>query len=307
MTGIGVTKRLDRSALWAVLLAVASAPAISLGAEGGAVVVRPFETGPIGGYDTKTPAGVPLRVEYCVPADSTPDSPILIVIPGARRNTAEYRDEWIDLAVANGFVVVTPGATHEHFPTEYDYNAGGVVDATGRLRPQHEWLFSAIEPLFDGFRLRFGLRSRSYSIYGHSAGGGFVHRFLLKVPNARVDRAVAANPAFCTYPVPDNAYPFGVGGAAVSDGDLRAWFSRPLVVLLGDRDTGPRKHPLSNGPEALEQGPNVFARGLGFFRSALVESDRLGAPFAWRLEVVNGVGHSNTHMASHAVRHLFPE
>ena len=52
---------------------------------------------------------------------------------------------------------------------------------------------AAIEPLFDHARARFGMEADAYSIYGHSAGAQFVHRFLFHVPDARVARAVAAN------------------------------------------------------------------------------------------------------------------
>lgn len=260
--------------------------------------------GPIGGYEVTTPAGKPLRVEFYVPEGSRPGSRILIVIPGARRNAGEYRDQWADLANANGFIVLVPGASREHFPTEYEYNAGGVTDPSGQIRPQQERLFSAIEPMFDDFRRRFGSTRESYALYGHSAGGGFVHRFLLMMPDARVDVAVAANPAFCTFPRSDWDYPFGTGGTNVGDDELRAWFAKPLTVLLGDRDIGPRTKLLSNSRRARLQGPSVYARGLGFFQSALTEADRLGVPLRWKLEIVAGVGHSNTHMASQAVKYL---
>src|SRR6478672_10384519 len=47
----------------------------------------------------------------------------------------------------------------------------------------------------------------------HSAGGGFVHLFMLMKPKAKVNRAVAANPAFFTMPDNDKVFPFGLKGA----------------------------------------------------------------------------------------------
>lgn len=262
---------------------------------------------PIGSYVTESPGGKPLGVHYCVPPGSGPDTPILIVIPGARRNAAEYRDQWADLATSNGLIVLTLEATQEHYPTEYDYNAGGVLDSNRRVRPASEWLFSAIEPLFEEFRERYGSSRAGYLLYGHSAGGGFVHRFLLMKPGARVERAVAANPAFCAYPTRDLEYPFGLGGLPLAEGATETWFAKPLVILLGDRDLNPRTKPLSNGPQARRQGPHVLARGVGLYHKALKAADRLGPALRWKLEVVHGVGHSNTHMASYAVRHLLKE
>ena len=90
-----------------------------------------------GDYSFKAWSGPELSVFYSVPDGSGPQTPILIVIPGARRNADEYRDQWHDLAHANGFIVLTLAAKLEDFPTEYDYNAGGVLDAKGQQRPEH--------------------------------------------------------------------------------------------------------------------------------------------------------------------------
>ena len=53
-------------------------------------------------------------------------------------------------------------------------------------------LARAIEPLFDDVRKRFGTQVTRYSLYGHSAGAQFVHRYVLFMPEARLDKAVAA-------------------------------------------------------------------------------------------------------------------
>jgi len=81
--------------------------------------------------------------------------------------------------------------------------------------------------------------------------------------------------------------------------------AKPLTILLGDQDLGPRTKPLSNGPEARAQGPNVFTRGLRFHASGVSAAVAAEVPLGWRLEVVHDVGHSNTRMAPHAVRFLF--
>ena len=43
--------------------------------------------------------------------------------------------------------------------------------------------------------------SEKFYLFGHSAGGGFVHRYLLFKKEAPVLKAVAANPAFVTLPI----------------------------------------------------------------------------------------------------------
>jgi hypothetical protein len=179
-----------------------------------------------------------------------------------------------------------------------------VINSAGEVQPRERWLFSAIEPLFDDFAKRFGSTRQTYAQYGHSAGGGFVHRFLLFNPEARVTRAVAANPAFVTMPDEQISYPFGLADAPLAEGAVANWFNRKLVILLGDRDLGPRRKPLSNGPRARLQGPHVYARGQKLFRAARTRARTEEYDFRWQLEVVPNVGHSNTHMASHAAKYF---
>ena len=222
-----------------------------------------------GNYRFSNWAGPSLGVFFSVPQSADANSPILIVIPGARRNAEEYRDAWHDLAIANGFVTLTVEASERDFPDEFAYNAGGVTTSDGKPVAEELWTYSAIEPLFDDFRARFESQRQRYCIFGHSAGGQFVLGYLLFKPDARVVRAVAANPAFCPMPEPEVVWPFGLKGAPLPEDAVEKWVDAPLVVMLGDRDLGPRTRRLSNGPQARAQGPHVFARGLGFYNSAL--------------------------------------
>lgn len=258
-----------------------------------------------GSYSFSGWAGPSINVFYSMPPAASPETPILLVVPGAKRNADVYRDAWHQLALANGFIVLTIEGKEADFPSEYEYNAGGVITSRGEPVPEKLWAYSAIEPLFDDFKTRFGSQREKYSLYGHSAGGQFVLTYLLFKPDARVERAVAANPAFCMMPNSDEASPFGLRGAPLPKGAVKRWLASPTVLLLGDGDLAPRTKPLSNGPIARAQGPHVFARGLAFYRAALIASENNGIALHWKLEIVQAVGHSNEHMASHAVKYLF--
>src|SRR5258705_2397826 len=146
-----------------------------------------------GRYEFTDWAGPQLTIYYSAPPKITVDSPILIIIPGVKRNAEEYRNEWDHLATTNRFITLVVEATKKLFPTEHEYNVGGVINSRGEMQPEDHWLFSAIDPLFDDFKQRFGSRRDKYELYGHSAGGGFVHLYFLLKPQAKVSRAVAAN------------------------------------------------------------------------------------------------------------------
>ena len=232
----------------------------------------------------------PFSLSFPVPAET----PVNTAINGYR---------WHE---KTSFILLTIEASAELFPSELDYNAGGVLSERKEQQTEDKWLFSAIDLIFDDFVARFGSTRKKYAIYGHSAGGGFVHRFVLLKPHAKFSRAVAANPAFVTMPDRDIDYPFGLRGAPIDDAAILRWTQAPLTLMLGALDLGPRTKPLSNGPDARRQGLNVFTRGRGLYKAITQYAQSRGAPCRWTLDIVEDVGHSNALIAPHAVKYLFP-
>jgi poly(3-hydroxybutyrate) depolymerase len=237
------------------------------------------------------------------PASFTRDSPIVLVMHGRNRNGADYRDFWIESSERQGFFVVAPEFPEARYAHPHRYNYGGMVRADGSVAPKEEWLFQMIDDVFRDAAARAGSNRRRYSIFGHSAGAQFVHRFVTFAPSPLIERAVAANAGSYTLPLHDTAFPFGLGGVGV-EVNLRALFSRPLVVLLGDRDSDPDDEQLPREPGAMQQGPHRFARGHHYMEVARMEAERIGAPFAWRLAIASGVAHSGRDMAPFAAREL---
>jgi hypothetical protein len=160
------------------------------------------------------------------------------------------------------------------------------------------------EEIFEDFKNRSGSVQQNYWFYGHSAGGCFAHLFPLFKPSCHASKIVAANPAFFMSPNPQIPFPFGSQGTRLNQADLEKWFERRLVVMLGDQDLAGRENPLSTSPQANLQGPHVFSRGLSFFHDCLNASHDWDAPMRWKLDIISGVGHSNTLMAPHAIKHF---
>jgi poly(3-hydroxybutyrate) depolymerase len=249
--------------------------------------------------------GREIPVWYWAPAD-TANAPVHFVFHGVGRNADDYRDQWIDVARAKKILLIVPEFTTGAFPGSRSYNNGNLYARGGEENPSNAWSFSVIEPLFDAVRERFGSNATNYTIYGHSAGSQFVHRFLMHKPDARVRQAVFANAGSYTFLWPTIDYPHGLRGARVSQDDLRAFFARRATVLLGDADTDPNYPSLDRSDNALLQGPHRFDRGKAFFIAAREYAEASGWEFNWDLQFVPGVAHSNTLMAPPAGDLLFP-
>lgn len=240
------------------------------------------------------------------PKATRADSPIVLVMHGRARNGEAYRDGWIVPAEERGFLVAVPQFSETDYPGSHRYNYGDVIEPDGSLRPKADWLFAVTDHIFDAVRLRSASTRSRYKLFGHSAGGQFVHRLLTLAYSERIEQAVSANAGSYTLPVHDEAYPFGLGGLAVGDDDLRRLYSRSLTVLLGEADCDPNHPQLPREPGAMRQGAHRFARGQYYFELARSQATALGAPFInWRLATAPGVAHSNADIAPFAAKALF--
>lgn len=242
--------------------------------------------------------GPPINVRLFVPRSATPGTPIVIVMHGFSRDVERYFADWSALGEEHGFISVVPYFSEEDFPGAIEYNLGHVFDGdTGERRPEAEWTFSAIEPLFDRVVAMLGGKQTSYSLYGHSAGSQFVHRFLYYKPEARVARYLAANAGWYTLPDFDTKYPYGLDGAGIEEHALVSAFGKNVILLLGREDTDHNDPNLRKTPEAEEQGSNRFVRGLGMYDIARNNAEKLGTDFNWQQVIVDDAGHVNADMA----------
>lgn len=247
-----------------------------------------------------------VRVTYFVPPSAHRDSPILVALHGRGRDADAYLQAWMEPARRAGVIVLAPEFDEGAFEGVAAYNLGGVQDGDGDWRPPRLWSFGVVDAAFDAFVARTGSRQTRFSLYGHSAGAQFVHRYLLFTPADRVARAVAANAGWYTLPTRAMDFPYGLRGAPVSEAGLRAYLGKPLTVLLGGEDDETGDDGLRTTAAAMRQGPHRLARGRTFVETARRTAAELGAPLAWRLQIAQGVGHDHAQMARAAAPVLLP-
>jgi hypothetical protein len=260
-------------ALYAVSLAIVRA-------------VPPAGTEEIASFKFVNTARIPVTVWYYLPPAVEANTRVVFLLHGDSRTGREARDLGVRYARDGRFVLIAPEFDEDHFPGD-SYSFGGMVDATGRLRPRNDWTLLVIEQLFDHIRIRWKLKATTYDAIGHSGGAQFLHRLVLFVPEARFARAIASSPGRYAFPTPAQQVPYGMGGTDAAN-LLNQAFRRDFVLLLADRDTVDRVRE----PEALAEGTNRFTRGLRFFSLAVEQAAELGVPFHWELRINRGADHS---------------
>lgn len=227
------------------------------------------------------------------------DATIVFIMHGHGKNARAYRNSWIKYADKYHFMIIAPLFDPQQWPGG-GYSYTSVFKKNGYLQDASLWSFNVIEHLFDAIKAATGNPHPKYSIYGHSEGGQFVHRLVLFLPDARFERAVAANPGWYTMPKFDVKFPYGLEGASITKASLTRSLGRDFVVMLGDRDTDPNHPQLRKTPEAEAQGVNRFERGQNFFQAAESTARQLGAKFGWQLQIVPNAAHQNDKMSGPA-------
>jgi len=231
------------------------------------------------------------------------DAPIVFVLHGHHRTAAAYRDTWKAQSDRYGFLVLAPLFDIRHWGHGL-YSYASVLTNDGHARDASLWSFSVIEHLFDAVRAATGSKAARYFIFGFSEGGQFVHRLVWLLPEARYARAVIGTPGWYTMPRFDVRYPYGLGGAPVTEANLRTSLARDVVLMLGDADVDPHAPDLRTTREAMVQGSNRYERGLAFFKEVEQQAALRKVALGWRLHVVNGAAHEPSKLAAPAAARL---
>lgn len=245
----------------------------------------------------------PIPVWTSLPELLTPSSPILLVMTGAQRDGQACRDLWSPQSRKLGAILLVPEFSLDHYPPA-SYQQGNIVNGVGQLKAKETWSFAVIEALFDYAKTLYSSQVATYSIYGHSAGGQFVQRMVLLMPEARYQRAIIANAGYYTFPDRNSPYPYGLGGLPQSILPKADCWHRDVVVLLGEADTNASDRELRHGALADAQGLNRYERGLNFFHAVETKAQQWQTVLNWRLVTVPAVGHAMGPMAAAAGRLL---
>jgi hypothetical protein len=142
-------------------------------------------------------------------------------------------------------------------------------------------------------------------LWGHSAGGQFVHRLLATQPHGIFAAVGAGNSGWYTLPTLDLPYPDGLGGIGLTGEDVVRLLGYPLVIFSGDQDIDGTAENFPRHEAAMAQGPNRFARAQFYLARGQAEAAKLGVPCRWNRVVVPGVAHEGMRMSAFAADYWF--
>ncbi|HBU27859.1 TPA: hypothetical protein DEB00_01960 [Candidatus Uhrbacteria bacterium] len=248
---------------------------------------------------------VPMTVYTYRPAGLPQDAPILFVIHGASRAVEAYRSGWVPYAEQRGFVLLLPHFPADVYSSGYQYPFGNVYTSSRTLLPENYWYATMFDAIFDHVVATSNSTESLYDLFGFSGGGQLVHRALFAKPYAKIRRVMASSSGWYLWPDYNQAYPAGFGTTFFENDRLAQSFSMPLHIIVGSEDVDPEASNLSRSAAAMLQGTQRVERATNFFDAAQRFAAENGLPFAWTLQVIPGVAHSNSQMAPVAAQILY--
>lgn len=226
--------------------------------------------------------------------------PVVIVHHGVGRNGGSYRNYWLKLVDEARVLAVSVEFPEESFPEYLWYNFGNLHAKDGSRNPREQWTFGIDERLFAALRAQGVTDRPRYGLFGHSAGGQFVHRMLTFGYRDHVAVAVSANAGTYAMPDLDIAWPWGVGAMDLDEAALRSLLEFPITVMAGTEDTDTTGRFFPKGPRSLRQGEHRYERAQNYVRMGHAAAAKLGAVCAWTVIDVPGIGHDGRGMSAAA-------
>lgn len=227
---------------------------------------------------------------------------IVFVMHGGGRNADDYLNAWVDLSNENNLLIIAPEFENKFSKyTTNDYQEGNLFTFFGTKNPESEHAYTVIENIFDHIKTVNNITNEQYDIFGHSAGGQFVHRMVMLKPDARIRTAIAANSGFYSFPDSNLEYPYGIKNTSA---DLQQAYKKRLIILLGELDNDPRLGTFRTTALAMEQGDHRLARGSNYYQANQDLTHQKKWPFNWQIDTIKNVGHDYKKMSQNAIQWL---
>jgi hypothetical protein len=251
-------------------------------------------------YEDPALPGHPFVLRSARPRHFTPDTPVVFVHHGVLRNGGDYRDFWLPLVDEADVLAIVPEFSATAFPGSAWYNFGNRTDTEGKPKPRGEWTYGVDGRIFSALREHGITRRGGYGMFGHSAGGQFVHRLISLGFRDHVITAVTANAG--TYAMPDlsTPFPFGLGNTGMDDAALRDLLSYRLTVSAGTLDIDTADEHFPKDEAAMRQGATRYERAHSYIATARAQAQRLEMHCAWTIIDVAGVDHDGNRMSAAA-------
>ena len=229
-----------------------------------------------------------VEIFYITPEQIDEDTKVIFVIHGNSRNAEDYLRAWIPHVLNKNVIVAAPQFTKTDFRYFFLLE---MAESSGKVNHnKNDYINNSISLFYNYMKSKFSLSTQTYSMFGHSAGAQFTHRYMLLSKDRRISNAVVANAGWYTF-INNAKFPYGIKSSPIiiSDEDLRWFMSNKVNLLIGSEDLGSKSVNSSKG--AKLQGITRVDRANSYFNSLITSAEDRNYALRWNCRVLDNVDH----------------
>ena len=229
-----------------------------------------------------------VEIFYITPEEINEYTKVIFVIHGNTRNAEDYLSAWIPHVLNKNVIVAAPQFTKTDFRYFFLLE---MAESSGKVNNNRsDYINNSISLFFNYIKSKFSLTTKTYSMFGHSAGAQFTHRYILLSKDKRISNAVVANAGWYTF-INNAKFPYGIKSSPIiiSDEDLRWFMSNKVNLLIGSEDIGSKSVNSSKG--AKLQGITRVDRANSYFNSLITSAEDKNYALRWNYKVLDNVDH----------------
>jgi len=220
----------------------------------------------------------------------------------------KYISRWVRYADEYGLLLIAPV-----FDTPRFGNLGGGFGGYRNLFGKYISADTFVNKIVNRYSVKTSSGSNRFYLYGHSAGGQFVNRYVVTHPE-KIIRAVISAAGRYSYPNKSSEWPYGAGNMSKTlkwkDGTKkRVHITKPLrnyalaenkvSIVIGSKDTKAQpKRPAHIGKTRIEIA-NSWANQMN------QNAKRYGIKGNVNVYIIPGIDHSSSRLTPHCVKTLF--
>ena len=229
-----------------------------------------------------------VEIFYITPEEINEDTEVIFVIHGNSRNAEDYLGAWIPHVLNKNVIVAAPQFTKIDFRYFFLLE---MAESSGKVNHnKNEYINNSISLFFNYMKSKFSLSTQTYSMFGHSAGAQFTHRYMLLSRDKRISNAVIANAGWYTFTTNDE-FPYGIKNSPIniSNEQIKWFMSNKVNLLIGSEDIGSKSVNSSKG--AKLQGITRVDRANSYFNSLITSAEDKNYALRWNYKVLDNVDH----------------
>jgi len=229
-----------------------------------------------------------VEIFYITPEQINKDTKVIFVMHGNSRNAEDYLSAWIPHVLNKNVIVAAPQFTKTDFRYFFLLE---MAESSGKINNnKNEYINNSISLFFNYMKSKFSLSTQTYSMFGHSAGAQFTHRYMLLSKDQRISNAVIANAGWYTFTTNDE-FPYGIKNSPIniSNEQIKWFMSNKVNLLIGSEDIGSKSVNSSKG--AKLQGITRVDRANSYFNSLITSAEDKNYALRWNYKVLDNVDH----------------